>query len=159
MEQRRNRAASMFQCQYLTSLHLSCTSLVMHPVDFVGKWKDDGTRALLWRLLLNVIPRDSPPSRWGREMSRKRDEYRRLKADHRVDISKVSCIQGGQAGSMVPSAFSTHGLHSWCFELSIESSFSSDSRSSRAIVGLHHTTREMYAHLVTVTFPSRCERC
>ncbi|CAM9474542.1 unnamed protein product, partial [Laminaria digitata] len=54
-----------------------------------GQWEDDNTRALLWRLLLGVIPRAAPPSEWAREMSKKRDEYRSLKAEHRVDISKV----------------------------------------------------------------------
>lgn len=38
---------------------------------------------------MGVIPRAAPPAEWGREMSRKRDEYRSLKAEHRVDISKV----------------------------------------------------------------------
>lgn len=58
-----------------------------HPTS--GKWEDDNTRALLWRLLLGVIPRAAPPSEWASEMSKKRDEYRSLKAEHRVDISKV----------------------------------------------------------------------
>ncbi|CAM9946583.1 unnamed protein product [Ectocarpus sp. 4 AP-2014] len=54
-----------------------------------GEWNDDNSRGLLWRLLLGVIPRHSPPSEWAMEMANKRGEYRRLKAEHRVDISKV----------------------------------------------------------------------
>lgn len=59
-----------------------------------GKWEDHSSRALLWRLLLDVIPRKSYPSLWGREMSRKRDEYRCLKSEHRIDIAKVRGQEG-----------------------------------------------------------------
>lgn len=41
---------------------------------------------------MNVIPRRSSPSSWGREIARKREQYRRLKAEHRVDISKVRAV-------------------------------------------------------------------
>ncbi|CBJ32068.1 conserved unknown protein [Ectocarpus siliculosus] len=61
----------------------------MPAVCMSGEWNDDNSRGLLWRLLLGVIPRDSPPSEWATEMANKRGEYRRLKAEHRVDISKV----------------------------------------------------------------------
>lgn len=74
--------------------------LLPHPTRFfchvvsttrreIGDWDDDTTRALLWRLLLGVLPRTAPPSAWATEMANKREEYRRLKADHRVDIAKV----------------------------------------------------------------------
>lgn len=59
------------------------------PLSLSGEWKDDNTRALLWRLLLGVIPRDAPPSQWAKEMANKRAEYRTLVAEHRVDIAKV----------------------------------------------------------------------
>lgn len=72
---------------------LLASSLLLFSIravyDMIGRWKNDNTRALLWRLLLGVIPRDSPPSQWARDMSGKRQEYRDLKADHRVDIAKV----------------------------------------------------------------------
>eukprot|EP00903_Cladosiphon_okamuranus_P013149 g12263.t1 len=55
-----------------------------------GEWKDDNTRALLWRLLLGVIPGGSPPSEWATEMANKRAQHRRLAEEHRVDIVNMS---------------------------------------------------------------------
>eukprot|EP00752_Nemacystus_decipiens_P008922 g7965.t1 len=63
---------------------------IMADAALRGEWKDDNTRALLWRLLLGVIPGGSPPSEWATEMAKKREQHRRLAAEHRVDIVNTS---------------------------------------------------------------------
>ncbi|CAM9342829.1 unnamed protein product, partial [Choristocarpus tenellus] len=56
---------------------------------YVGNWKSDQDRAMCWRILLGVIPKGTPPSRWRDALNSRRRAYQRLKADHIVDISKV----------------------------------------------------------------------
>lgn len=94
-------------------LWLDASPLVIPPPP-PGEWKDDNTRALLWRLLLGVIPGGSPPSEWAKEMASKRAQHRRLAAEHRVDIVNMSAnplLPGSGSGDDPWSHFYQVGLH------------------------------------------------